>query len=69
MKFFKNSEDSHQEFIITGSLGDVMRESAQAALSCVRSNADAFGIADDFFDIRLVDTVAEVVDALLTDRQ
>jgi ATP-dependent Lon protease len=40
-----------KELIITGSLGDVMRESAQAALSYIRSNADAFGIADDFFEL------------------
>jgi ATP-dependent Lon protease len=39
-----------KELIITGSLGDVMRESAQAALSYIRSNADAFGIPDDFFE-------------------
>ena len=39
-----------KELIITGSLGDVMRESAQAALSYIRSNAGAFGIADDFFE-------------------
>jgi ATP-dependent Lon protease len=40
-----------KELIITGSLGDVMRESAQAALSYIRSNADAFGIPDDFFEL------------------
>jgi ATP-dependent Lon protease len=39
-----------KELIITGSLGDVMSESAQAALSYIRSNAEAFGIADDFFE-------------------
>ena len=37
------------ELILTGSLGEVMRESAQAALSFVRSNAHRFGIDDDFF--------------------
>ena len=39
-----------KELIITGSLGDVMRESAQAALSYIRSNAASFGIAEDFFE-------------------
>ncbi len=39
-----------KELIITGSLGDVMRESAQAALSFIRSNAPSFGIAEDFFE-------------------
>ena len=39
-----------KELIITGSLGEVMRESAQAALSYIRSNAGSFGIADDFFE-------------------
>jgi ATP-dependent Lon protease len=39
-----------KELIITGSLGDVMRESAQAALSYIRSNAAASGIAEDFFE-------------------
>jgi ATP-dependent Lon protease len=35
---------------ITGQLGDVMRESSQAALSYVRSRADLLGIEPDFFD-------------------
>ena len=39
-----------KELILTGSLGDIMRESAQAALSYIRSNASDFGIADDFFE-------------------
>jgi ATP-dependent Lon protease len=39
-----------KELIITGSLGDVMRESALAALSYVRSNAAAFSIPEDFFE-------------------
>jgi len=38
------------ELILTGSLGDVMRESAQAALSYIRSNAVSLNISEDFFD-------------------
>jgi ATP-dependent Lon protease len=37
-------------FTITGQLGDVMRESAQAALSYVRSKAGDLGIDDDIFE-------------------
>lgn len=35
---------------LTGQLGDVMRESAQAAVSWIRANATALGIAPDFND-------------------
>src|SRR5438105_1306988 len=34
---------------LTGQLGDVMKESAQAALSYARSHAREFGIPDDYF--------------------
>jgi ATP-dependent Lon protease len=34
---------------LTGKLGEVMRESAQAALSYVRSNADKLGLPQDFY--------------------
>jgi ATP-dependent Lon protease len=40
----------NRELILTGSLGNVMRESAQAALSYIRSNAGAFNIPEDFFE-------------------
>lgn len=35
---------------LTGSLGDVMKESAEAALSFARARADDFGIVSDWFD-------------------
>jgi len=37
-------------FVVTGQLGDVMKESAQAALSYVRSKAGTLGIEPDFFE-------------------
>jgi ATP-dependent Lon protease len=38
-----------QQLLLTGSLGNVLRESAQTALSYVRSHADKFHIDPDFF--------------------
>ena len=35
---------------LTGQLGDVMKESATAALSFIRANAEELGIAKDFFE-------------------
>ena len=37
-------------FTITGQIQDVMRESMQAGLSWVRSNAEQLGIHEEFFD-------------------
>jgi ATP-dependent Lon protease len=41
-----------KELRITGQLGDVMRESAEAALTCVRTRAPQLGISETFFDGR-----------------
>ena len=38
--------------IITGKLGDVMQESIHAAMSVVRSRADALGIESDFYETK-----------------
>jgi ATP-dependent Lon protease len=35
---------------LTGQLGDVMKESAQAGLSFIRSNSDKFGIPENYFE-------------------
>ncbi|MGE5554512.1 MAG: endopeptidase La [Betaproteobacteria bacterium] len=38
------------QLILTGKLGDVMQESAQAAFSYIRSRASTFGIPEDFHE-------------------
>ena len=38
------------EIVITGQLGDVMKESARIALSCVRAEGPKWKIPDDFFE-------------------
>ena len=38
------------DLIITGQLGDVMQESARAAVSYVRANLGSFGVEDNFFE-------------------
>ncbi len=46
---------SHGErLVLTGMLGDVMRESAEAALSYVRSNARRLGIAPELFEEKTI---------------
>lgn len=37
------------KFVLTGQLGDVMKESAQAGLSYIRSNSKKFGIPENYF--------------------
>jgi ATP-dependent Lon protease len=49
--FIESTRMSGQKGLtLTGSLGDVMKESAQAAMSYIRSRTDRLGIAPDFFD-------------------
>jgi ATP-dependent Lon protease len=38
------------KLILTGKLGDVMQESAHAALTFVRARAERWGLSDDFFE-------------------
>ncbi len=41
--------DGHERLTLTGQLGDVMKESAQAALSYIRSNANTLGLNPHFY--------------------
>ncbi|MFH0902682.1 MAG: S16 family serine protease [Pseudomonadota bacterium] len=43
-----------EKLVLTGMLGSVMRESAQAALSYLRSNADRFGLDPAAFERKIV---------------
>ncbi len=47
-----SSHKGSGDVILTGQLGDVMKESAQIALSYVRSHAERLGIREDLFDTR-----------------
>lgn len=47
-----NTMPGKGKFIVTGSLGDVMKESAQAAVSYIRSKSGKYKIKDDFFENR-----------------
>ncbi len=38
------------EVLLTGKLGDVMKESARAAISYIRSNAEAYGLNEELFE-------------------
>ena len=41
--------DGSGKLELTGSLGDVMKESAKIAINCIRSHADVLGIDSDFY--------------------
>ena len=42
--------EGKEDFILTGQLGEVMRESARAALSWIRANAATLGIPREVFE-------------------
>ncbi len=44
-----NVMDGSGKLELTGNLGDVMKESAHAALSYIRANAEKLGVASDFY--------------------
>jgi ATP-dependent Lon protease len=39
-----------KELMLTGNMGEVMKESAQAALTCIKAKAQQLGIAEEVFD-------------------
>src|SRR5437867_2966638 len=45
---------SEERLVLTGMLGAIMRESAQAAVSYVWSNAAAFGLDSQFFESKTI---------------
>ncbi len=45
-----NAMDGDGDIELTGQLGDVMKESARAAISYIRSNAQSLGIDSDFYN-------------------
>ena len=48
--FVEATANPGEGLVLTGQLGDVMKESAQIALSAVRSQADTLGIDQDLFE-------------------
>ncbi len=44
-----NTYKGKGNLVLTGKLGDVMKESAQAAISYIRSIADKYGVEEEFF--------------------
>ncbi len=50
LKIETASMPGKNKFLLTGKLGDVMKESAQAALTYIRSNSKRFGIPEDYFE-------------------
>ena len=47
-------------FQLTGQLGEVMQESAQAALSYIRANSDALGLSSNYYqnhDIMIINNI------------
>ena len=47
-----NVMDGSGKLELTGNLGDVMKESAHAAMSYIRANAEKLGVAPDFYKTR-----------------